>query len=67
MITLSWKSTSLSVITSYSIHYTKLYELWTKGETSGNTLDVVRLRADCDRDTVLATVRPHGPTSYNFV
>lgn len=38
--------------------------LWTKGETSGNTLDVVRLRADCDRDTVLATVRPIGPTCH---
>ncbi len=38
--------------------------LWTKGETSGNTLDVVRLRADCDRDTVLATVRPNGPTCH---
>lgn len=34
--------------------------LWTKGESSGNTLDVIRLRVDCDRDTVLATVRPNG-------
>ncbi|MBQ9238413.1 MAG: bifunctional phosphoribosyl-AMP cyclohydrolase/phosphoribosyl-ATP diphosphatase HisIE [Treponema sp.] len=34
--------------------------LWTKGETSGHTLSVVRLRADCDRDTILATVVPHG-------
>jgi phosphoribosyl-ATP pyrophosphohydrolase/phosphoribosyl-AMP cyclohydrolase len=38
--------------------------LWTKGESSGNTLDVVRLRVDCDRDTVLATVRPKGPTCH---
>jgi len=38
--------------------------LWTKGETSGNTLDVVRLRVDCDRDTVLATVRPAGPSCH---
>lgn len=38
--------------------------LWTKGETSGNTLDVVRLRVDCDRDTVLATVRPAGPACH---
>jgi phosphoribosyl-ATP pyrophosphohydrolase/phosphoribosyl-AMP cyclohydrolase len=35
-------------------------ELWTKGGTSGHYLEVVQLRADCDRDTVLATVRPHG-------
>lgn len=38
--------------------------LWTKGETSGNILSVVKLRADCDRDTVLATVVPTGPTCH---
>ena len=35
-------------------------KLWTKGETSGHFLELVKLRADCDRDTVLATVIPHG-------
>lgn len=35
-------------------------ELWTKGETSGHYLTLVRMRADCDRDTILATVIPHG-------
>lgn len=34
--------------------------LWTKGETSGHVLNVIKLRADCDRDTVLATVEPNG-------
>ena len=34
--------------------------LWTKGESSGHWLTVQKLRADCDRDTVLATVVPHG-------
>lgn len=38
--------------------------LWTKGETSGNTLNVVKLRVDCDRDTVLATVIPNGPSCH---
>lgn len=34
--------------------------LWTKGETSGHYLELVKMRADCDRDTILATVIPHG-------
>lgn len=34
--------------------------LWTKGETSGHFLELVKMRVDCDRDTVLATVIPHG-------
>ena len=35
-------------------------KLWTKGETSGHFLELVKMRADCDRDTVLATVFPNG-------
>ncbi|MGH8052636.1 MAG: bifunctional phosphoribosyl-AMP cyclohydrolase/phosphoribosyl-ATP diphosphatase HisIE [Stenotrophomonas sp.] len=38
--------------------------LWTKGETSGNHLDVVDIRVDCDADTVLVTAQPHGPTCH---
>ena len=38
--------------------------LWTKGETSGNRLDVVDIRLDCDRDTLLITANPHGPTCH---
>ena len=37
-------------------------ELWTKGETSGNYLDLVDIKADCDNDTLLVKVHPHGPT-----
>jgi phosphoribosyl-ATP pyrophosphohydrolase/phosphoribosyl-AMP cyclohydrolase len=35
-------------------------ELWTKGETSGNVLEVVRATTDCDRDTILLQVRVLG-------
>ena len=38
--------------------------MWKKGETSGNTLALVELREDCDRDTLLARVRPAGPVCH---
>ncbi|MBO0689532.1 MAG: phosphoribosyl-AMP cyclohydrolase [Candidatus Dormibacteraeota bacterium] len=38
--------------------------LWEKGSTSGHYLDVVEIRLDCDRDTVLLRVRPHGPACH---
>jgi phosphoribosyl-ATP pyrophosphohydrolase/phosphoribosyl-AMP cyclohydrolase len=38
--------------------------LWTKGETSGHSLELVRLRADCDGDTLLVEAVPHGPTCH---
>ena len=38
--------------------------LWTKGETSGNTLRVVSLHGDCDGDAILARVHPAGPTCH---
>ncbi len=38
--------------------------LWTKGETSGNVLEVVSLAWDCDRDALLVTARATGPTCH---
>ena len=38
--------------------------LWTKGETSGNTLHLESAAADCDRDAVLLRVLPKGPTCH---
>lgn len=37
---------------------------WTKGETSGHVLRLVRVEADCDRDTLLVQARPEGPTCH---
>jgi phosphoribosyl-ATP pyrophosphohydrolase/phosphoribosyl-AMP cyclohydrolase len=39
-------------------------ELWEKGATSGNALDVVELAADCDGDTVLMLCTPRGPACH---
>lgn len=39
--------------------------LWTKGESSGNFLDVVSIHEDCDRDTLLIMAHPHGPACHN--
>lgn len=38
--------------------------LWTKGETSGNFLWLVNIKVDCDKDTLLVTARPEGPTCH---
>lgn len=38
--------------------------LWTKGETSGNFLNVVEIKNDCDQDTLLIKVHPDGPTCH---
>ena len=39
-------------------------KLWEKGETSGNTLTLVDVEADCDQDTLLVRARPAGPTCH---
>lgn len=39
-------------------------QLWEKGETSGHTLTLVDLRADCDNDCLLVSALPHGPTCH---
>jgi len=39
-------------------------ELWTKGQTSGNYLNVVEILPECDNDTLLITVIPEGPTCH---
>ncbi|CAG19496.1 bifunctional phosphoribosyl-AMP cyclohydrolase/phosphoribosyl-ATP diphosphatase HisIE [Photobacterium profundum] len=38
--------------------------LWTKGETSGNVLELKSINLDCDQDTLLVKVNPVGPTCH---
>jgi len=38
--------------------------LWTKGETSGNTLALVEVKADCDQDSLLVYAHPVGPVCH---
>lgn len=39
-------------------------QLWTKGETSGNFLELVSIQIDCDNDTLLVKANPMGPTCH---
>ncbi|MBB4079539.1 phosphoribosyl-ATP pyrophosphohydrolase/phosphoribosyl-AMP cyclohydrolase [Lewinella aquimaris] len=38
--------------------------LWTKGESSGNVLNLIRIDADCDRDSLLIQATPTGPVCH---
>ena len=39
-------------------------EYWTKGETSGNYLELVDIYSDCDGDALLVKAKPYGPTCH---
>lgn len=39
-------------------------ELWEKGKTSGNALDVLSVLVDCDSDALVYVAAPHGPTCH---
>lgn len=55
------KTLSTGQVTFYS---RSKQRLWTKGETSGNTLDLVAIDMDCDNDSLLVQVLPNGPTCH---
>ena len=52
---------ALTQSTGYATFFSRTRnKLWMKGETSGNTLKVIRLQTDCDDDTVLVRVQRQG-------
>ncbi len=55
------KTKELQKVTFYS---RSKQRLWTKGEESGNFLHLVDIKLDCDRDTLLISVRPVGPVCH---
>ena len=55
------KTLDMKQVTFYS--RTK-QRLWTKGEESGNVLNLISIKADCDNDTLLIKVRPEGPVCH---
>ncbi|QIK55775.1 bifunctional phosphoribosyl-AMP cyclohydrolase/phosphoribosyl-ATP diphosphatase HisIE [Dysgonomonas sp. HDW5B] len=55
------KTKELGKVTFYS--RTK-QRLWTKGEESGNFLNVISIQEDCDQDTLLIKVNPVGPVCH---
>jgi phosphoribosyl-AMP cyclohydrolase / phosphoribosyl-ATP pyrophosphohydrolase len=55
------KTLAEKVVTFYS---RSKQRLWTKGETSGHTLQVLSIHPDCDNDTILVKVNPNGPTCH---
>ena len=55
------KTVEISKVTFFS---RSKQRLWTKGEESGNFLNVVSIKNDCDNDTLLIKVKPEGPTCH---
>ena len=55
------KTVSEKLVTFYSRTKNRL---WTKGEESGNFLDVVEIIEDCDKDTLLIKANPRGPVCH---
>jgi phosphoribosyl-ATP pyrophosphohydrolase/phosphoribosyl-AMP cyclohydrolase len=55
------KTTKTKKVTFYSRSKGRL---WTKGEESGNFLNLIEIKVDCDNDTLLIQVKPDGPTCH---
>jgi phosphoribosyl-AMP cyclohydrolase len=57
----AWRKT---VETGRAWFHSRQRGLWEKGATSGNYMEVVERRLDCDLDAVLLRVRPAGPACH---
>ncbi|PQB04433.1 bifunctional phosphoribosyl-AMP cyclohydrolase/phosphoribosyl-ATP diphosphatase HisIE [Aureitalea marina] len=58
----AWQKTQQTgTVTFYSRSKERL---WTKGEESGNFLELISAEVDCDQDSLLLKVRPHGPVCH---
>ncbi len=55
------KTIALKKVTFFSRSKNRL---WTKGEESGNFLHLIDIKVDCDKDTLLVSVKPEGPTCH---
>jgi phosphoribosyl-ATP pyrophosphohydrolase/phosphoribosyl-AMP cyclohydrolase len=55
------KTQDTGLVTFYS---RSKQRLWTKGEVSGNHLELVSISNDCDKDTLLIKAKPNGPTCH---
>ena len=55
------KTTKENIVTFFSRSKNRL---WTKGETSGNYLNVKEINTDCDSDSILIKVEPTGPVCH---
>lgn len=59
------ESLALTLKTGFMTYYSRSrQELWKKGETSGNYQHLVNLKADCDRDSLVAIVSKDGPACH---
>src|ERR1035438_835606 len=60
------ESLSITIATGKVTFYSRSRKkIWTKGETSGNFLNVIEIKSDCDDDTLLIKAIPDGNTCHN--
>jgi len=68
VLMLAWmnaKAVARTLATGHVTYWSRSREaFWVKGETSGHVQELVEMRVDCDRDTLLLVVRQTGPACH---